>query len=79
MNMRKRKRCPPLSKGEGVVSLSQGSEPTPLASTRENKEGEEGNRHRNEAGTAPRCAMDDAYQDTWITWMVLTLELNFPV
>ena len=23
--------------------------------------------------------MDDAYQDTWITWMVLTLELNFPV
>ena len=28
------------------------SEPTPLASTRENKEGEEGNQHRNEAGTA---------------------------
>ena len=26
-----------------------------------------------------RRAMDDAYQDTWITWMVLTLEQNFPV
>ena len=55
MNMRKCKRCPPspLSGGRrGFAFAGFPSEPTPLASTRENKEGEEGNQHRNEAGTA---------------------------
>ena len=62
-----------------MVSLSQGSRASrPLWRARVRTK-----KARKEISTVMkrvRRAMDDAYQDTWITWMVaLTLEQNFPV
>ena len=61
-----------------MVSLSQGSRASrPLWRARVRTK-----KARKEISTVMkrvRRAMDDAYQDTRITWMVLTLEQNFPV